>query len=135
MISNSNCCYAWWKFNLDTYNYISSENQWINMYIIHKWSQNLKKMGFGYQRFHPKIDPNIGFIVFKRTGFATRFQQSNRWIHLSSWGWDILWEVPNIDGLVWMGYLTHVSEDISAPHQFTDCCVGTVCQSRFFWIQ
>ena len=25
-------------------------------------------------------------------------------------------EVPNIDGLVWLGYLTHVSEDISAPN-------------------
>ena len=24
--------------------------------------------------------------------------------------------MPNIDGLVWLGYLTHVSEDISAPH-------------------
>jgi hypothetical protein len=24
--------------------------------------------------------------------------------------------VPNIDGLVWFGYLTHVSEDISAQH-------------------
>ena len=32
------------------------------------------------------------------------------------WGRDILREVPNIDGLVWLGYLTHVSEDISASH-------------------
>ena len=32
------------------------------------------------------------------------------------WGLDILREVPNIDGLVWLGYLTHVSEDISALH-------------------
>ena len=31
------------------------------------------------------------------------------------WGWDILREVPNIDRLVWLGYLTHVSDDISAP--------------------
>ena len=25
------------------------------IYIIQKWGQNLKKMGFGYQHFHPKF--------------------------------------------------------------------------------
>ena len=79
---------TWWKFNLDTYHFISSENQCLYTYIIQKWGQNLKKMGFGYQHFHPKFYPaplkyqkkmfsNMGFIVFKKTGFATPFQRSN----------------------------------------------------------
>ena len=54
----------------------------VAIYRIQKWGQNLQKMGSGYQHFHPKIDSaplktkkiifsNIGFIVFKRTVFAT----------------------------------------------------------------
>ena len=48
---------AWWKFNLGTYNYNSSENQCFYIYIIQKWGQNWIKMSFGYQHFHPKIHP------------------------------------------------------------------------------
>ena len=35
---------------------------------------------------------------------------------------------PNIDCLVWYGYLSHISEDIS---YFINCCAETVLQCRF----
>ena len=53
----------------------------------------------------------------------------------SSWGRDILREVPNIDGLVWLGYLTHVWDDISAPRTRIDlpiASLGPCCKAGRF---
>ena len=34
--------------------------------------------------------------------------------------------MPNIDGLVWLGNLTHVSEDISAPHTWINLRIAAL---------
>jgi hypothetical protein len=45
------------------------------VYSIQKWGQNLKKMGFGYEYFNPKMRKSN---ILKYSGFATRFQRRNR---------------------------------------------------------
>ena len=50
----------------------------VAIYITQKWGQNLQKMGSGYEHFQKAkfvFFSNIGFIVFKRTSFATPFQR------------------------------------------------------------
>jgi hypothetical protein len=44
-------------------------------------------------RLNKNIFSNIEFIVFEKTGFATRFQRSNLYINPELWGWDIPWDV------------------------------------------
>ena len=62
---------AWWKFNFDTYNYISSENQSIYVYITQKIGLKSEKNGLWVSAFltknqtHPPFRPEKNLLRYR----------------------------------------------------------------------